>query len=76
MYIDQKQGQLASLIISIIILVIIIIIIVIVCYNWNKNNTTTITSPLVQNPQAAALAAYAYKNKFSTTGNLIGAAHM
>uniref|UniRef100_A0A6C0I219 Uncharacterized protein n=1 Tax=viral metagenome TaxID=1070528 RepID=A0A6C0I219_9ZZZZ len=74
MPIDQKQGQLASLIISIIILIIVIILIVIVCCNWNTNNTTA--SPLIKNPQALA-AAYAYKNNFnSTTGNLVNQAHM
>jgi hypothetical protein len=58
---DQKQGQLASLIISIIILVIVIILIIIVCCNWNNANNT---QPLIQNPQAAA-ALYAHEHAYA-----------
>uniref|UniRef100_A0A6C0I1B3 Uncharacterized protein n=1 Tax=viral metagenome TaxID=1070528 RepID=A0A6C0I1B3_9ZZZZ len=61
---DPKQGQLASLIISIIILIIVIILIIIVCCNWyNTTYTTNNTNnqPRVQNPQALAAAAM-YKN--------------
>jgi hypothetical protein len=73
MTIDSKQGELASLIISIIILIIVIVLIVIVCYNWNSSNNT---QPLVQTPQATALAGVAMyknnkgqnKNKFETCG--------
>jgi hypothetical protein len=58
---DQKQGQLASLIISIIILIIVIILIIIVCCGYNNNQSSP---PLVQNPQALAAAyAYAHRNK-------------
>jgi hypothetical protein len=62
---DQKQGQLASLIISIIILVIVIILIVIVCCGYNNNQSS---SPLIQNPQAAA-ALYAYAHAHGNKNN-------
>jgi hypothetical protein len=60
---NPKQGQLASLIISIIILIIVIILIVIVCCNYNSSSSNTSnTQPYLQNPQrAAALGAGAYK---------------
>lgn len=53
MAIGQKQGQFASLIISIIILIIVIILIVIVCCNWNSDSN----QPLLQNSQVAFAAA-------------------
>ena len=60
MVLDQKQGQLASLIISIIILIIVVVLIIVVCVNWYNNNNNT-NQPLIQNPQALAAAAM-YKN--------------
>ena len=63
MPVDPKQGQIASLIISVIILVIVIILIVIVCCNWNNINNTNTTQPVVQNPQALAAAAMFKKNQ-------------
>uniref|UniRef100_A0A6C0I0U4 Uncharacterized protein n=1 Tax=viral metagenome TaxID=1070528 RepID=A0A6C0I0U4_9ZZZZ len=56
---DPKQGQLASLIISIIILIIVIILIVIVCCNYNCNQMNQ--PPAVHDP---LLVAYRYINGF------------
>jgi hypothetical protein len=67
---DSNQGQLASLIISIIILIIVIILIVIVCCNYNTNNTNT-NQPRVQNPQALAAAAMYKNNQGMNAGNAI-----
>jgi hypothetical protein len=66
MYENPEQAKLASLIISIVILIIIVVLIVVVCCNWNRLNTNTNTNtPIVQNPQKAALGVYAYnKNNF------------
>ena len=67
MAIDKKQGQLASLIISIIILIIVIILIVIVCYNWNANNNTTQLTITPKELAAAAMYKNNQKNNFTTT---------
>jgi flagellar basal body-associated protein FliL len=61
MPLDQKQGHLASLIISIIILIVIVMLIIVVCVNWYNTNYTNNNQPLIQNPQALAAAAM-YKN--------------
>jgi hypothetical protein len=58
---DPKQGQVASLIISIIILII-------VCANWyNTNNQTQTTS--IKNPQRIALGTYVYNQNRNNFNN-------
>uniref|UniRef100_A0A6C0I0M0 Uncharacterized protein n=1 Tax=viral metagenome TaxID=1070528 RepID=A0A6C0I0M0_9ZZZZ len=64
MYNNPEQAKLASLIISIVILIIIVVLIVVVCCNWNTISANANT-PIIQNPQKAALGVYAYnKNNF------------
>ena len=79
MYDNPEQAKLASLIISIVILIIIVVLIVVVCCNWNSINANANTNanvPIFQNPQKAALGAYAYKNNFDAKqriGNIANA---